>query len=361
MYIKNLQVLNFRNYNTLLINLCPNTNVFMGDNAQGKTNILEAIYYCGFARSHRTNRDKELIEWNNNKAFIRLDVHKDRLDKIIDVKILKDGKKAISINSIKINKIGELLGTFTVVMFSPEDLKIVKDSPGVRRRFIDMELSQLNRLYYYNLVQYNKILNQRNSILKNKNVDEQMLEIYDLQLAQYGEYIVSDRIKYINQLNKYSKSIHEEITSGKEKIKFNYISSIKNLDNIKSELLNLLRQNKKKDIEKKLTSIGPHRDDFNILLNDIDAKTFGSQGQQRTSVLTIKFASLKIIKQITGEYPVLLLDDVLSELDFNRKKYVLSSIKNIQTVITCTGIEDLTDYLDQDSKVFKIQDGVIQN
>ena len=187
-----------------------------------------------------------------------------------------------------------------------------------------------------------------------------MLDIYDIQLAQYGENIIKTRLKYIEQLNKYSKEIHKEITSGKEEIEFKYISTVKDLDNIKDSMIKLLEQNRKKDIDKRATSIGPHRDDFNIYLNNIDAKVYGSQGQQRTSVLTIKFASLKIIKEITGEYPVLLLDDVLSELDFNRKRYVLTSIKNIQTVITCTGIEDLTSYLDENSKVFRVINGRIQ-
>lgn len=360
MYIKSLQVLNFRNYKGLTINLCPNVNVFMGDNAQGKTNILEAIYYCGFAKSHRTNRDRELISWDEDKAFIRLDVHKDRLDKVIDIRILKDGKRAIGINSIKINKIGELIGVFNVVMFSPEDLKIVKESPGVRRRFMDMELSQLNTRYYHNLVQYNKILNERNTVLKNRSLDESMLDVYDIQLVQYGEYIIKARLNYLENLNQHSKEIHRDITSGKEEIKFDYVSTVKDLDNIRDSMLKLLEQNRKKDMEKRVTSIGPHRDDFSIFLNGIDAKAYGSQGQQRTSVLTIKFASLKIIKEITGEFPVLLLDDVLSELDFNRKRYVLTSIKSIQTIITCTGIEDLTNYLDEYSKVFRVRDGVIQ-
>ncbi|MGL5245031.1 MAG: DNA replication/repair protein RecF [Sarcina sp.] len=360
MYIKSLQLLNYRNYKNLALKLGANVNVFMGDNAQGKTNILEAIYYCGFVKSHRTNRDKELIEWNSEAAFIRVDVHKDRLDKKIDIKILKDGKKAISVNSIKINKVGELIGIFNIVMFSPEDLKIVKESPGIRRKFLDMELSQLNSRYYRALVQYNKVLNERNTILKNKHIDDTILDIYDEQLAQYGEYIIECRINYLEKLNKHSEKIHRDITSGREEIKFRYISTIKELNNINKSLINLLKINRKKDIEKKVTSIGPHRDDFNIFLNGIDAKAFGSQGQQRTSVLTIKFASLRIIKEITGEYPILLLDDVLSELDFNRKRYVLKSIKNLQTIITCTGIEDLTNYLDDNSKIFKVIDGIIK-
>ena len=361
MFIKRLQMLNYRNYNALDIELCPNVNVFMGDNAQGKTNILEAIYYCAFAKSHRTSKDKELINWNGEHAFISVDVGRERLDKRIDISILKDGKKSIRINKIKIKKIGELFGNFNVVMFSPEDLRIIKDSPGVRRKFIDMELCQLNPKYYYNLVQYNKVLNERNILLRNRNTSSEMLEIYDMQLVEFGYNIIRDRIKYIESLNKYAEKIHSDITSGKEKINFKYISTIKDLENIKENFYMLLEKNRSKDCDRGITSIGPHRDDFFVYINDIDTKSYGSQGQQRTAVLTMKFSSLEIIKELTGEFPVLLLDDVLSELDFNRKKYILSTIGQIQTVITCTGIEDLYEYLDEKAKVFKVKNGKIVN
>lgn len=361
MFIKKLQLLNYRNYEALDINLGPHVNVFMGDNAQGKTNILEGIYYCAFAKSHRTSKDKELINWKADSAFLSVGVGKDRLDKRIDISILKDGKKAIRINKIKIKKIGELFGNFNVVMFSPEDLKIIKDSPSVRRKFIDMELCQLKPKYYYNLVQYNKVLNERNTVLKNRSINTDVLDIYDMQLSEFGYNIIVERINYINNLNKYSKKIHNDITSGKEVIEFKYISTIKDLNNIKENFYNLLEKNRRKDIEKGITSVGPHRDDFMVLINNIDTKSYGSQGQQRTAVLTIKFSSLKIIKETTGEYPVLLLDDVLSELDFSRKRYILSTIGDIQTIITCTGIEDLYEYLDDKSKVFKVKDGFILN
>lgn len=359
MYVKKLKLINYRNYENLEIDLGKHVNVFMGDNAQGKTNILEAIYYCGFAKSHRTSKDKELINWNGDISFISVSVAKDRLDKKIDINILKDGKKVIRVNSIKINKIGELFGTFNVVMFSPEDLKIIKDSPGVRRRFIDMELCQLDSKYYYNLVQYNKVMNERNIVLKNKNLDLDMLDIYDMQLANFGSYIIEKRLLYLKSLNKYSEDIHKEITSGKEIIEFKYNSTIKNLNNIQDEFYETLIKNRKRDVDKGITSHGPHRDDFSVYINNVDTKSFGSQGQQRTAVLTMKFASLRIIKEITGEYPVLLLDDVLSELDFNRKRYILKSINDIQTIITCTGIEDLSDYLDKDSKLFKVKEGIV--
>ncbi|MGL5648006.1 MAG: DNA replication/repair protein RecF [Clostridium sp.] len=361
MYVKKLKLINYRNYDNLEINLGENVNVFMGDNAQGKTNILEAIYYCAFAKSHRTSKDRELINWNSEVAFISVSIGRKRLDKKIEINILKDGKKVVKVNSVKINKIGELFGTFNVVMFSPEDLKIIKDSPGVRRKFIDMELCQLDSKYYYSLVQYNKVMNERNAILKNRKADLDMLEVYDIQLSTFGAYIIERRIKYLEELNRYSLDIHKDITSGKETIKFKYVSSIKNYENIQSEFYALLEKNRKRDQEKGITCYGPHRDDFSVFINNVDTKSYGSQGQQRTAVLTMKFASLKIIKELTGEYPVLLLDDVLSELDFNRKRYVLSSIGGIQTIITCTGIEDLDEYLDNDSKLFKVKDGIILN
>ena len=361
MFIKRLQMLNYRNYSALDITLGPNVNVFMGDNAQGKTNILEGIYYCAFARSHRTSKDRELITWDADNAFLSVDVARTRLDKRIDISILKDGKKAIKINKIKIGKIGELFGNFNVVMFSPEDLKIIKDSPGVRRKFIDMELCQLNSKYYYNLVQYNKVLNERNTVLRKRKFNREILEIYDMQLVEFGYHIIMERINYINKLNQYATKIHLDITSGKEEVDFKYISTIKDLDNIKDSFYSLLEKNRNRDAERGITSVGPHRDDFMVSINGIDTKSYGSQGQQRTAVLTIKFSSLKIIKELTGDYPVLLLDDVLSELDFSRKRYILSTIGSIQTIITCTGIEDIYEYLDDKSKVFKVKNGEILN
>ncbi|NFH70054.1 DNA replication/repair protein RecF [Clostridium botulinum] len=361
MYIKAIMLANYRNYNNLELNLSEGVNVFIGDNAQGKTNVLESIYYCAFAKSHRTSRDKDLINWKENEAYISLLVGKKRLDKRIDIKILRDGKKAIKVNSIKINKIGELFGTFNVVMFSPEDLKIIKESPGIRRKFLDMELCQISKKYYFNLVQYNKILNERNVILRSRDFNKDILEVYDLQLVECADYIVKERLEYIDKINYYGKFIHNEITSGKEDIVFKYDSGVKFKENFKYAFLEKLRNNLLRDREQGITSVGPHRDDFNVLINNIDVKKFGSQGQQRTAVLTMKFSSLKIIKEITKEYPILLLDDVLSELDINRKRYVLSTLSDIQTIITCTGINDLEDYLDDKSKVFNVCNGEIVN
>lgn len=361
MHVKYLQLLNFRNYEGLNIELNKGVNIFIGDNAQGKTNVLESIYYCSLAKSHRTSKDKELINWNYSDAYIKAYISKDRLDKSIEIKIFKDGKKGIRINSIKINKIQELIGIFNVVLFSPEDLKIVKESPSHRRKFLDIELCKLNSKYYYCLVQYNKVLNERNTLLKKWNDNmRDMIDIYDTQLSRFGSYIIKERLNYIKLINDKGRIIHKEITSRTEEICFKYISTLKSLENIEEELNNLLKKSLKSDIEKRTTTHGPHRDDFSISINDIDTRNFGSQGQQRTSVLTIKFSSLEIIKDQTGEYPVLLLDDVLSELDLNRQKYILNSINNIQTIVTCTGIENIKNYLDEDAKIFEVENGKIK-
>ncbi|MCB2290624.1 DNA replication/repair protein RecF [Clostridium sp. CS001] len=360
MHVKYLQLKNFRNYNELLIELNKGTNVFVGDNAQGKTNILEAIYYCSLAKSHRTNRDKELINWNGTEAYIKVYVCKTRLDKKIEIKIFKEGKKGININSIKVQKLSELVGSFNVIMFSPEDLNIVKESPSYRRKFLDIELCKLSSRYYYSLTQYKKILLERNLAIKKWNTNIDIIEVYDKQLSEFGAIIIKDRITYIEKLNEKGKKIHGEITSNSEVIDIKYLTPIKDLDNIQDNLYSLLCKNRKRDIETKITSIGPHRDDFSIDINSIDARIFGSQGQQRTSVLTIKFSALAIIKELTGEYPVLLLDDVLSELDTKRQEYILSSIKGVQTLITCTGINDIRKHLNSESKIFEVMSGELK-
>lgn len=361
MYIKYLQLRDYRNYPELFVEFSKNTNVFIGDNAQGKTNILESIYYCSIGKSHRTNKDKELISWSKNEAYIQSYIARERLDKKIEIKIFKEGKKGININKIKVNKISELLGNFNVVMFSPEDLKIVKESPSYRRKFLDIELCKLSRMYYYNLVQYNKVLEEKNILLRKwneKNIG--ILEIYNEQLSKFGSEIIKQRKNYIDKLNSIGKHIHKKISNGTEQIEFKYITSVKNINEAENQLLLNFKKNMERDIEKRISSEGPHRDDFQVLINNIDAKSFGSQGQQRTAVLTIKFASLEIIKEIIGEYPVLLLDDVLSELDSKRQEYILNSIKNIQTIITCTGIEEINNLLSDNSYVFKVTKGIVE-
>lgn len=363
MYVKNLTLKNFRNYDFLDINFIKGTNILLGDNAQGKTNILEALYYASIGKSHRTNKDKELIKWNSEDAYLKVNVGKTRRDKKIEIKIFKEGKKGININSIKINKLSELIGTLNVVMFSPEDLNIVKDSPSYRRKFLDIELCKLDSKYYYNLSSYKKILSERNILLKKSKINSNifsMIDIYDNQLSEFGEYVIKKRLQYIEKLNIKGKSIHKDITSSKENVEFKYLMNLKG-DEIKKEFYEELVKNREKDLERRTTTIGPHRDDFTILINGADVKTYGSQGQQRTVVLSMKFASLHIIKDLTGEYPLLLLDDVLSELDLTRQKYILNSINDVQTLITCTGINNIKKYLNDENtlKVFKVSNGKI--
>lgn len=361
MYINKLLLINFRNYEYLDIDLINGVNIFVGDNAQGKTNILEAIYYCCFAKSHRTSKDKELVNWKCNEAYIKGYISKNRLDKNIEIKIFKQGKKGININKINVTKISQLIGVFNVVMFSPEDLKIVKESPSYRRKFLDMEISQINNKYYYNLVQYNKVLSERNSLLKNFNGSYDFIDIYDKQLCSFGSYIIKSRIEYISKLNEKGEKIHFDITNGKEKIHFKYVTTIKDFHDIYNDMLKSLIESRQKDIERNTTLVGPHRDDFSIEINNINTRNYGSQGQQRTSILTIKFSSLEIIKDEIGEYPVLLLDDVLSELDENRQKYILRSVDKVQTIITCTGITDISSYLKGTSKIFNVKNGKIKD
>jgi DNA replication and repair protein RecF len=361
MYIKYLNLINYRNYKELNIEFCNGTNVLVGDNAQGKTNILEALYYTSIGKSHRTNKDKELVRWSEEETYIKAYVAKERLDKKIEIKIFKEGKKGININSIKITKLQDLVGVLNVVMFSPEDLDIVKDSPSYRRRFLDIELCKLSPKYYYNLSMYKKVLNERNTVLKKYNSNPDMLDIYDIQLSELGSYIVNQRLKYIEKLNEKGREVHSDITQNKEVIEFKYIMQLKENIDIKEQLYNALATSRNKDIERRVTSVGPHRDDFSIFINNMDVKIFGSQGQQRTSVLSIKFASMYIIKELTGEYPLLLLDDVLSELDTKRQEYILNSIIDVQTLITCTGINDIKNNLNSRIfKIFKVTNGSIE-
>lgn len=360
MYIKSLELNNFRNYEKLNIEMNKGVNIFTGNNAQGKTNILESIYYCSIGKSHRTNRDKELILWNKNEAYISLYVCKDRIDKKIEIKIFKEGKKGININKIKLRKIAELFGIFNAVIFSPEDLKIIKESPSVRRKFLDIELSKFNSKYYYSLVQYNKVLDERNAVLRDRNKKNyDILDIYDMQLSKYGSSIIKYRLEYIAKLNGFGSAIHRDITSNKENIKFRYITSVKDFENIEDNLLKNYENQRRKDIDRGTTSLGPHKDDFSVSINEVDTRSYGSQGQQRTAILTIKFATINILREYTGENPVLLLDDVLSELDTSRQKYILNSISGIQTIITCTGISDIEKYIDSSFKIFNVENGSI--
>ena len=358
MFIDKISLINFRNYSNINLEFIDGVNIFKGNNAQGKTNVLEAIFFCSLGRSHRTSKDKELIKWEEDFFSILCSIKTGRIDKVINIKLDSKNNKFVEVNKKKLNRISELFGTLNVVMFSPEDLRIVKESPAMRRKFLDMEISKLDNIYFHNLVSYNKIIAERNNLLKQRNIDHLILDIYDEEASKYGALIIQRRLKYLLDLNRHAKKIHSEITSGKEVIDFVYKTNI-DINDISNSLKNKLSESRASDIDRGYTGSGPNRDDFSIEINDMDAKIYGSQGQQRTSVLSIKFSSLEIIKEVTGEYPILLLDDVLSELDNSRKEYILSSISNIQTFITMTGYDNDNIEKLENVKIFNVNSGNI--
>ena len=356
MYIRELSLQNFRNYDYLNLELHPGVNVFVGDNAQGKTNVLEAVYLCATARSHRTNLEKEVIQWGEVDAHIKLVIQKKHVEDQIDFHMDRRGK-GVAINRIPIKKLGDLLGVLNVVMFSPEDLQMIKRSPGQRRRFIDIELCQLDRMYYYALGQYHKVLKQRNNLLKSFKITSDaanLLEVWDDQVIEYGTTVINKRSDFIKKLDKIAKEIHFNISGDKEKLEIVYNPSVE-IDQYEGKLA----ANHQADIFRRTTSIGPHRDDLVFLINDMNVRTYGSQGQQRTVVLSIKLAQLRMIEELLGEQPVLLLDDVLSELDYHRQQFLFDHTKDIQTLITSTGIEESVWNSQSIGKLFQVSKGTI--
>lgn len=342
MYIKSIALNNFRNYTSQSVELSKNLNVIIGKNAQGKTNLLEAIFLCAIGKSPRTNKDKDLINWEKNFAKITLNVAKNEGNHVIDLYLFNNQNKAIKIDKIPIKKIGQLLGTFNAVYFSPDELKLIKESPEERRRFMDIDLCQFDKMYFYNLNKYNQILQQRNKLLK--STDEKSLKdtlpIWDEQLSTYGAKIILSRVKLIESIKLHAKKIHAYLTNNQENLELEYAGFVADSEeDLKNLLLDKLSSAIEKDIRLGFTSVGPHRDDIKITSNGIDLRSFGSQGQQRTASLTLKLSELEFFKSSIHEYPVLLLDDVLSELDENRQTKLLKYVKNIQTIITCTDFD----------------------
>lgn len=316
MYFKDIELKNFRNYKDLKLEFDRNLNIILGQNAQGKTNLLEAVYITGMGKSFRTNSDREMIMFNEDFAKVRANVIEDNREDEIEIQYRKEGK-IIKLDSIKLQRTVDLLETVFIVVFSPEDLKIVKEGPDNRRRFIDRELCQIKPVYYSELGNYKKVLKEKNILLREENRDKGLYAVFDEALAEYGIRIAEARKKFIERLNEISKELHTSISGGTEDIKLSYETKIKD----KEDYLRVLKENFERDIKKGYTSFGPHKDDIAISINDIDIRTFGSQGQQRTAALSMKLAELSLIKQETGRDAVLLLDDVLSELDQNRQKF----------------------------------------
>lgn len=357
MYIESLELKNFRNYRTLSLNFDEGTNIFYGDNAQGKTNILESIYLCGTTKSHKGSKDKEIIYFDENESHIRIMVKKDHISYKIDMHLKKNKPKGIAINGIPIKKARELFGIVNFVFFSPEDLNIIKNGPSERRRFIDLELCQLDRLYLMELTNYNKILNQRNKLLKDISYQPhllQTLEIWDEQLVSYGSKIIKMRQEFVEELNAIIFDIHKNLTGNKEEISLVYESDVSCED-----FSDRLKKSREKDLKFRVTSVGPHRDDMCVKVNNIDIRKFGSQGQQRTAALSIKLSEIYLVKKIIKDTPILLLDDVLSELDSNRQNYLLNSIHDIQTLITCTGLDDFVNNRFTIDRIFNVVNGTV--
>ena len=366
--IESIKLINFRNYKTLNINLNENMNIFIGKNAQGKTNLLESIYLCATGNSFRTNRDKELINFYKNEAYVGANVNLNGAKKLIEIKLDKNRKKRIKINKVELNNLKELNSGLNVVVFSPDDLKIIKDGPFERRNFLDSSISQIRPVYKYNLNKYNKILYQRNNLLKSNKPKSDiltLLEIFDLQLAKVGAELILARKDFLNKLSKETEVIHEKLTLEDEKLTLNYICNVDFLDYNKNQIeenfLKSLKYSFKKDLFTGNTETGPHRDDIEIKINGLDTRAFASQGQQRTIVLSIKLSQMEIIYKENGVYPILLLDDVFSELDEERRKYLSKSLSKMQTIITSTDLLGLEDLKDMDKSVFYIEDGKIMH
>ena len=340
MYIKEIKLNNFRNYKQLDLNLNKNINIIYGNNAQGKTNILESIFLCSFGKSFRTTKEKEMIMFNENNLIVEIFYQKKDRDGKIKIEIGE--KKQIYLNGVKIKKLSELLGNINIVIFTPDDINILKDGPANRRRFLDMMIGQLRPNYVYNLNMYIKTIEQRNNYLRQireENKAEEMLEIWDEKLADYGEKIFNYRNEFIEKISKKINKIHGEITDDKEKLKIEYVSNCEN----KEDYLKLLKERRKLDIIKGFTTKGVHRDDFMIYINDKEVSTYGSQGQNRTVILSLKLSELNVVYEEIGEYPILLLDDFMSELDEERRKNFLNNIKNTQVILTGTEKIDLHD------------------
>ncbi len=369
MIVKSLFLDNFRNHRDTKIDFSDRFNIIYGNNGQGKTNILEAIYLCAAGRSHRTSKDTELVRFSSDYYNISTHVFNNGIDRNINIKYFNNEKKQIKINEIPIKKLGSLMGNLYAVLFSPEDLSIIKQGPGERRRFVDITLSQIKPTYFYNLQLLAKILKQRNILLKNlysKTGLVDTIDIWNYKLAEVAANIILERKKFSDILSEFAQNQHKFITNNKEIITFNYDCNFNyhNSDK-KNEIIDiyikLLEKSINRDISIGYTSIGPHRDDYDILINNNSLKLYGSQGQQRSSVLSIKIAEIELINKETGQYPILLLDDVMSELDENRQKYLMESIRCVQTFITCTNDSNFKNILNDSARYFLIENGSVIN
>ncbi|WP_017756761.1 DNA replication/repair protein RecF [Calidifontibacillus oryziterrae] len=368
MFLTDLTITNYRNYNKASIAFENKVNVILGENAQGKTNLLESIFVLAIAKSHRTSRDKELIKWSQEYAKIEGKVQNKRHSLALELIISNKGKKA-KVNALEQKKLSSYIGSLNVVMFAPEDLNLVKGSPQVRRRFIDIEIGQISPIYMYDLNQYHHILQQRNHLLKQFHRDPEknkvMLEILTAQLVEIAVKITTRRYDFLQLLQTWAEPIHNGISRGLETLKIKYNPSIDVSENMDlSKMIEVYYEKFAKIVEKEIdrgiTLIGPHRDDMQFFVNDMDVQVYGSQGQQRTTALSIKLAEIELINSEVGEYPVLLLDDVLSELDDYRQSHLLNTIQNkVQTFVTTTSVDGIDHETLNKATKYQVSEGQI--
>ena len=355
---------NFRNYKELEWNLEPGVNVLMGANAQGKTNLLEAIGYCSTGRSHRTSYDKECIQIGENDAFIRIvysgDGRSADRKNMVEMHLRRNGAKSAALNRVPVQKINDLFGCIQTVLFSPEDLSLIKEGPAKRRRFMDMEICQVDKVYLHALQQYHILLKQRNQLLKDSFRQEEareLISVYDEQFASFACRLIRRRREFVEKLAGWAPGICAQISGDQEKIEFFYEMNVSEDEEL---ILKKLKEHLEQDLRTGTTTAGPHRDDIGIRMNGMDVRTYGSQGQKRTAALSMKLAEMEMMKEETGQSPILLLDDVMSELDENRQRYLVESIEKYQTIITCTGVEDSIRKMKQ-ARIFKVVLGSIES
>lgn len=357
MRIDSIELKDFRNYQELELHLDAGTNIFYGNNAQGKTNVLEAVYVGCTSKSHKAVKDRELIRFGCEEAHLKIGLCRREVPQRIDMHIKKNRSKGIALNGVPIRRASQLFGIANVVFFSPEDLGIIKNGPSERRRFLDLELCQLDKMYVHQLISYNKVVNQRNRLLKelsDRQEFEEMLGIYDEQLIRYGSELIRLREEFTEKLGGVLQAIHGSITEGQEKIEILYEKNTA-AESFEKEL----RRVRAQELRQKISLVGPHRDDLCFKINGVDIRHYGSQGQQRTAALSLKLSEIELVKEITGDTPILLLDDVLSELDRKRQNMLLNSIGDIQTLITCTGLDDFISNRFHIDKIFKVQNGTV--
>ena len=362
MYLNSLNLINFRNYDALYLEFNPKINLLIGKNGQGKTNIVEAIYLLSFGKSFRTNKDKEMIKFESENLYIGGNFIKHDRNSLIEMGIGKNNKKGIKINKINIEKIYELLGNLNVVIFSPEDLRLVKEGPKERRVFIDKEISQITPKYYNYLTNYNKILFQRNKLLKSSYVDPDLIAVYDESLARYGSYIYILRREFIKKIADISSKMHKKLTNDLENLTIKYKNQINltdedTVDTVYEKFLKKLIDSRQHDIDTRTTRFGIHKDDLLICINGLDVRLYGSQGQQRTASISLKLSEIELINNEVGEYPILLLDDIFSELDETRQKLLVDNLDKVQMFITTAEASHKKIFNTENTTIFNIEKG----